>query len=466
VRRIIAARRSLLGYTEWTKPNYRRAAHLELTARYLEAVECGEVRRLMIFEPPQNGKSELGSIRFPAWAMARRPSRRIITASYGAELAHGFGRATRNCLDSEESREVFPGVSVAGDSKAAALWHTTEGGRLLAVGIGGGVTGHGADILLIDDPVKSREEAESKVYREKVWNWYKAEAYTRLAPDGAIVLTLTRWHDDDLAGRLLAEQEAEGDQWTVLRLPAIADSEADPLGRQPGEALWPARFPLPVLERIRGAIGERDWAALYQQRPAPAEGVIFKWFPRHEQAPPLASIVIGLDTAYTEAERSDYTAWTAWGIGRDRRAYWLDAGRIRGEIPEAERHIGMFYLMMRRRYPGLPVRAVVRKSVAIDRVAAQHLRDDKGVPVIPVRMPAGDMEALANVVAPDFEASRALLPALESPALREWLQEHKDYPAGAHDDYVATTVYALWYAFHNLPAPRRQTPLDLYEGED
>ncbi len=262
------ARRHLIDFTQYTNPLYRPAAHHRRICDRLEAIERGEIDRLMIFMPPRHGKSELASKRFPAWCLGREPKRQIIGASYNSDLATDFGRNVRNIVAEREFAEVFPEVSLAPDSRAANRLNTNHGGAYVAAGVGTAVTGRGADIALIDDPFKDREEADSERRRDLVWDWYRSTLFTRLTPGGAIVLIQTRWHEDDLAGRLLAH---DGAQWEVLELPAIDAA---------GEALWPKWYDLPTLERIRRTIGPREWSALYQQRPAPDEGTYFQrgWF--------------------------------------------------------------------------------------------------------------------------------------------------------------------------------------------
>jgi predicted phage terminase large subunit-like protein len=458
-RQALRARSHLLDFACYTMPTYERATHLEVVAGELEAIERGENDRLMVWLPPRHGKSELVSVRFPAWFEARNPSKSFITASYGGELASGFGRRARNVLAMARVREIFPDVSLAQDSKAANLWHTEQGGAFLAVGVGGGITGYGAHILNIDDPIKTRQEAESRTYRENVWQWYKSEAYTRLEPGGAIVLTLTRWHEDDLAGRLIAEMEAGGDRWRIIRLPALAE-DGDPLERAKGAPLWPSRFDLEALERIRQTLGSRDWAALYQQRPAPEEGVIFKWWPRYDALPDgTTELLIGIDTAYTEGDRADATACAAWAVGMDGKLRLIEAASWQVETPQAERGLRWFYEALKARFPRVPVRPLVRKKVAIDRIMAQHLRI-AGTPAITVDMPGGDKEVYAKMIAPEFEGERALIPSY-APWLEDWLKQHLDFPNGLHDDYVETTNVVLYYRSRR-PAFKPQPGISIY----
>ena len=296
------ARQSLLSFTEHTNPLHARAQHHEQLAARLEAVERGEIDRLMIFMPPRHGKSELASKRFPAWCLGRDPKRQIIAASYNSDLANDFGRNVRNLVAEPEFTQVFPGVTLAPDSQAAMRMNTNHGGTYVAAGVGTAVTGRGAHIALIDDPFKDREEADSERRRELVWDWYRSTLYTRLMPGGAIVIIATRWHEDDLAGRLL-EQEPE--QWDVLELPAI---------NKAGEALWPEWYDLTALERIKATIGPREWSALYQQQPQPDEGTFFKreWFREWGKLPELRYYGSS-DYAVTDGG-GDYTVHAVWGI--------------------------------------------------------------------------------------------------------------------------------------------------------
>lgn len=309
------ARAGLLAFTGYTNSAYAAAQHHERIAEALERVERGELKRLIIAMPPRHGKSELASRRFPAYALGRKADRQIIAASYGADLSLDFGREVRNIVASSEFAALFP-VTLAPDSRAANRWHTSEGGMYVAAGVGTAITGRGADILLIDDPFKDRQEADSETRRKAVWDWYTSTAYTRLMPGGAIVVIQTRWHDDDLAGRLLAQQAEGGDQWEVLSLPAI-DGE--------GEALWPARYPLDVLEQIRGVLPARDWNALYQQNPIPDDGDYFKaaWFGEYDDLPEKLTIYGASDYAVTDGD-GDWTEHGVFGVDFNSNVYVLD----------------------------------------------------------------------------------------------------------------------------------------------
>lgn len=308
------ARHGLLAFTQYTNPAYEPAPHHELIADALERVLRGECPRLMIAMPPRHGKSELASRRFPSFAMGLHPDKQIIAASYSSDLASDFGREVRNIVDSPEFGKLFP-VTLAQDSKAANRWHTSEGGMYVAAGVGTAITGRGADILLIDDPFKDRQEADSELQRQRVWDWYTSTAYTRLMPGGAIVVINTRWHDDDLSGRLLAEQEKGGDKWEVLSLPAINSS---------GEALWPAWYPLDRLEQIKNVLGARDWNSLYQQNPIPDDGDYFKsdWFGEYEVMPKVNTYGAS-DYAVTDGG-GDFTEHGIFGVDQNSNVYVRD----------------------------------------------------------------------------------------------------------------------------------------------
>ncbi len=486
IQQIGAAREDLLDFSVETYRRYQKAPHLRWVADELqtiertvvdrvfgrtsvEVLEPGYNDRLIIEMPPRHGKSELVSVRFPAWAICRNPWLQFISASYGDDLATEMGRKARNTITAQE---VFPNLKLRRDSQAKNLWHTTEDGQFLAVGIGSGVVGFGGHIITIDDPFKKREEAESLVLREKIWNWYSSEILTRQEPGAAIVVVMHRWHEDDLIGRLL---EQDAGSWRVIRLPALAEPD-DPLGREVGEALWPSRYPRKVLERRRAEVLPRDWASLYQQRPAPEEGHIFQWFPTYEPADlaAITDIVIGIDTAYTRKKASDFTAYAAWGTDRS-RAFLLEAGRTKAEAPVAERNIVAFYNTIKQRWPGKRVIVVYRVSVAIDRVAAQHLRAGVavsvpgrregdppqltrvGVPVQAVKTPAGNSkEELAVMTSSQFEGGRALIPKAGPRWLAEWKEEHITFP-GLHDDFVETTLVAHYKIFHQGVRGRKRS---------
>lgn len=313
------ARSSLIGFTEFTFPKYEAAEHHILIADHLEKVESGEIDRLMITMPPRHGKSELATRRFPAWFLGRNPDKDIISSSYNSDLANDFGRDVRNIVNEPSYKELFPDGGLASDSKAANRFATPKGGNYAAAGVGTAVTGRGAHVFIVDDPLKDREEANSEKRRDTVWNWYTSTAYTRLEDGGAVIVIQTRWHEDDLCGRLLAAEKAGKDKWVHLDLPALMPDNTP---------LWPEKYPLESLERIRDNIGSRDWSALYQQQPAPDEGALFKreWFRYYTDAPKELNIYAASDYAVTDSS-GDYTVHVIAGVDPDDNIYILDLWR-------------------------------------------------------------------------------------------------------------------------------------------
>ena len=304
-------------------------AHLALTRQYLDKVTRGEIDRLMIFEPPRHGKSEMVTVRYPVWRMERDQGMRVIVGAYSQTLANRFSRKSRRI-----ARERFPLLE---ERAAAEEWETTAGGGFRAVGVGAGVTGMGGHLIVIDDPVKNREEANSEAYRERCWSWYTDDLYTRLEPGGSIILIMTRWHEDDLAGHILASEEA-GD-WTVVSLPALAE-EDDPLGRALDEALCPERYDLGALARIRQTLGN-SFYALYQQRPQPPEGGMFKssWFVIRDMAPAavfFTALVRYWDKAATEGGGA-YSCGVL--IGKQNTGVFWVLDVVRGQWSAGEREI-------------------------------------------------------------------------------------------------------------------------------
>ena len=322
-----AARNSLIDFACYTKPDYRIGALHRTISDALARIETGDLKRLMIFTPPRHGKSELVSRRWPARFLGKFPTKQFISASYGQDLAGDFGRDVRNIVGSEEYRRIYPDVALSKDSAAKEKWHTTAGGIYISSSVGKGITGRGADILSIDDPVKDRSEAESETVRESTWNWYTSTAYTRLMPGGAVVLTMTRWHEDDLAGRLLDAAKDGGDQWEVINLPAINTD---------GTALWPEQYDRERLTEIEAAIGPRDWSALYMQEPKPLAGGLFKADligTTALDAVPNGATVRAWDLAATEQVGSRNPDWTV-GVKlrrtNDGKFIVLDVARMRG----------------------------------------------------------------------------------------------------------------------------------------
>lgn len=429
-------------------------------------VGCGCLMdRILIEAPPRHGKSELASVHFPAWFLGNEPDRRIIGTAYGADLARDFGRRARNVIQSTVYRSIFPGITVSQSSSAADEW-SLDGynGGYIAAGIGGPITGRGAHLLLIEDPVKNREDANSQIYRDKVWDWYTSTAYTRLEGRGLVIVIMTRWHEDDLVGRLLAEQQAgTGDRWHRITFPSLDER---------GEALWPEKFDVKTLIQIRNVIGARDFAALHMQRPTAEDGAVFRreWMERrwttlptdlplhtpppkptrdvveelHQRALPAEetysptrywNVIQSVDTAFKAGVGSDYSAIATWGTD-GKNYYLIDCWRGRVEYPELKLAIYSQFRSQRHR-PS----AILIEDQASGQSVVQDLRRNTNLPVIPVR-PGGSKESRADSIAPLFESGRVYLPA-RAPWIGDWISEHLAFPNGMHDDMVDTTSLAL-----------------------
>lgn len=422
-----AARENLLAYSIGMLPRYEVPPHIELLSSKLQAVECGEIKRLMVFMPPRHGKSNQASEIFPAWYLGRRPGHQVMFTTYAQDLADGFGRKVRNMVADPRHVRSFPESVLSDDSQSAKRFNTTAGGVYYAVGVGGPVTGRGADLLLIDDPLKNREEADSKLIRNKLWDWYTSTAYTRLMPGGAVVLVQTRWHEDDLAGRLLNGPE----QWEVINLPAVAESD-DALSREPGSALWPERYDEQALERIRSTIGEREFIALYQQRPAPLEGALFRrdWIARGKSPRAGVRIAMGVDLALSTKTSADYTAIVVMSRDEFGKLYVLDAVRERVDFPGALR---LIRLMAEKWGP----KSIAIEQVAFQAVVVQELLRQTTLPIRGVT-PDKDKVTRAQPLALRYEQGLVFHEQLPS-----WFEDELlAFPQGAHDDSVDALVYA------------------------
>ncbi len=368
------ARRELIEFSEYVAPWYRAAAHHRLVASYLQEVaryiiSGGRqgIGRLMIFEPPRHGKTEQVAQMFPAWLLGKRPDTRVILACYGADLAQKSSRAVRNYITSDRYKAIFGErsaldvpVEMSEDSRSASSWDLAapHRGGLVAAGVRGGLTGHGAHLSIIDDPYKDRKEAESENYRNDVGSWYGSSFYTRLEPAAAVVVQHTRWHKDDQAGRLLKAMLADplADQWTVLDLPALAHPQEfyavdeaqqraalaeglwlnreDPLGRDPGEPLWLEKYSAEKLAQIKANMDEadlRDWPALYQQQPIAEDGEFFARsdFDIVDSAPAGLRWVRYVDLAIAGKQTSDFNATVATAMDGEGTVYYRDMLRTR-----------------------------------------------------------------------------------------------------------------------------------------
>jgi len=330
----ILSRKRLLPFVERFNPDYLAGwVHKDICQRlekFSEQVANKESPRLMLFMPPRHGKSTLASVAFPAWHLGRHPDHEFISCSYSGSLAMSFSRKVRQLLREPVYKNVFEKSRLDKDSQSVESWQTTQGGGYVAAGVGGGITGKGANVLVIDDPVKNREDAESDNNRAATWDWYTSTAYTRLSPGGGILVILTRWHDDDLAGRLLKQAEDGADQWEVIRYPAIA--EIDENFRKQGESLHPERYNVDALEQIRKAIGPRDWSALYQQNPVSDEGDYFsrdmiRYYEYDEIDTAELNYYCAWDLAIGQRDRNDYSVGIVVGVDEYDNLYVVDVVR-------------------------------------------------------------------------------------------------------------------------------------------
>lgn len=430
------ARGNLTVFKQVLYRRYMRAGHLDLldraltqVSRYVETGGAGGIGRLVIEMPPRHGKTVTTSRFYPAWHLGRNPEHRVMLVSYGASLADKNSRAARNLIRSPYYQAIFPSVQLAADSRAVDSWDlsTVEGG-VDALGIGGGATGKGAHILIIDDPVKNRAEAESETYRDRTWEAFTSDLYTRLEPGGAIVIMSTRWHMDDLTGRAL---QMDGEDWKRLRFPALAEDD-DPLGRQEGDALWPARFPQDVLLGVQSALGSYEFASLYQQRPIARTGGLFDPLKIEivDHAPELERTVRFYDLAVTKKTTSDYTAGVKLGRAKDGRIVVLDVWRDRKELPDIHEAIVQNALIDGAE---TAIRLEAEKAGVIE--LAFLLRDRRlsghRIDAVP---PKGDKYTRAGPFASRVNGGQVLM--VRGAWNRAFLDELAVFPAGAHDDQV------------------------------
>lgn len=432
------------------------AAHHRLINQTLMEVDAGTKKRVMLFMPPGSAKSTYASVVFPTWFMGRRPGKNIITTSYGSTLAQRFGRKCRAITRSRQYAELFD-ARLNADNRAADDWSLTNGSTFMSGGILAGITGNRADGLVIDDPVKGREDADSPTIRAKTWEAYLTDLRTRLKPSGWIAIIQTRWHEADLSGRILPEtydgesgwvKARDGEWWYVISLQAQAERADDPLGRAPGEWLWTDWFPPAHWAQERITQGERNWSALYQQRPKPAEGAIIKraWPRRYrpDALPADVYFVHSWDTAVKPDQiTNDPSVGTVWAVSK--LGYFLvHVDRAWRDYPSLKHAIGD----LARAYP---CDAVLIEDKASGSSVIQDLRADSQLPVIAIE-PEGDKVTRLNAVSGLFEAGRVYLPSSAPDQAPAWLHDYErelfGFPLTTHDDQVDSTSQALRH-IHN-----------------
>jgi len=437
----ILARKRLLPFVEKFNADYQAGwVHKDICKRlekFSEDVAQGNSPRLMLFMPPRHGKSTLASVAFPAWHLGKNPQHEFISCSYSGSLAMSFSRKVRQLVREPNYKYIFEKTKLDKDSQSIESWLTTQGGGYVAAGVGGGITGKGANILLIDDPVKNREDAESENNREATWDWYTSTAYTRLSPGGGILVILTRWHDDDLAGKLLTASEEGADQWEVVKYPAIA--EENETYRKQGEALHPERYNLESLEMIQRAIGPRDWTALYQQNPVSDEGDYFnrdmvRYYEPDEIDYERLRYYTAWDLAIGQRDRNDFSVGVTVGIDEYDNMYVVDVIRGKYDGFELVEKILDFYEQWRpgivgieRGHIEMAIGPFLEKRVAERRLHSAYFKD--------LKVGRRDKEARARAIQGRMQQGKVYFPQ-DATWTGSMVAELLRFPNGVHDDQV------------------------------
>jgi len=413
--------------------------HLVAIRAHLKRVTIGAILRLMLQVPPRHGKSEMVTVRYAGYRLEMNPGLRVIVGAYSAFLAYKFSRKTR--------RIVGPRVPLSGERKAVDDWETLAGGSFRAVGVGGGVTGTGGDLIIVDDPIKNRQEANSEVYREKVHDWWTDDLYTRLEPDAAMILIMTRWHEDDIAGRIKQNRYGDAHEWCQINLPAVAEGTDDPLQRDIGEALCPERYDKEALARIKRVLGD-SFYALYQGRPIAGTGNIIKreWF-RYYSTQPAENETLGIiqswDVGNKENQLNDPSVCTTWAITRLGK-YLLHEYRERLVYPD----LRAAAVRLANQYSP---NAVLVEDKGNGTALIQDLRAHTQVPVVPIE-PLGEktMRLAAESVA--YECGQVYHPL---PANEPWVQDFEAelvaIPSAPNDDRGdSVSQFLKWIRIHGM----------------
>ena len=432
---------SFMDFVHKVWPNFIDGPHHSKMAAAFERVARGENKRLIINMPPRHTKSEFASYLLPAWFLGKFPQKKVIQTSHTAELAVGFGRKVRNLVDSDIYKSIFPNVGLQADSKAAGRWATNKGGDYFAIGIGGAVTGKGADILIIDDPHSEQEAALSETNPEiydKTYEWYTSGPRQRLQPGGSIIIVMTRWSKKDLTGQVLkAAAQRSGEDWEVIEFPAILPS---------GLPLWPDFWSLKELEALRQELPNSKWMAQYMQQPTSDVSAIIKrewWQMWEHEDPPMCEFTIqSWDTAFLKTERSDYCACTTWGVFYQENNVGVQVPHIillnsfkqRMEFPELKQTAFEHYkewdpdcLIVEAKASGAPLVFELRASG----IPVQEYTPSKG----------SDKIARLNSVADIFASGRVWVPTTHW--AEELVEEVASFPSGEHDDLVDSMTQAL-----------------------
>lgn len=433
------AQKEFLPFVQSVWPDFISGAHHKRIAKLFEAVARGEKKRVIINLGPRHTKSEFASYLLPAWFLGQFPKKKVMQISNTAELAEGFGRKVRNLVDSTEYKRIFPELELRNDSKAAGRWNTNHNGEYFASGVGGTVTGKGADLLIIDDPHSEGEavlaDFNPEIY-DKVYSWYTSGPRQRLQPGAAIIIVMTRWSLRDLTGQVLEHSSKNsGDKWEVIEFPAILPS---------GKPLWPEFWSLDELETVRREIPPRKWMAQYQQQPTSEANAIVKrewWQEWKEKDPPKPDfILMAMDTAFEKKTSADYSAIVVFGIWTNPEDYdqanliLLEAWRERLEFPDLKRRVIEFYkewepdgIIVEKKASGAPLIYELRRMG----IPVQEYTPSKG----------NDKITRLNAVADIFASGKVWAP--KTRWADELIDEVAAFPSGKHDDFVDATTLAL-----------------------
>lgn len=436
------AKEDFISFVNLMWPSFISGRHHQKMASAFERVASGELKRLIINMPPRHTKSEFASYLLPAWFLGKYPEKKVIQTAHTAELAVGFGRKVRNLIQSEDFQNVFSGITLSSDSKAAGRWNTNKRGDYFAIGVGGAVTGKGADLLIIDDPHSEQDAQQGQFNPEvydRVYEWYTSGPRQRLQPGGAIIVVMTRWSLRDLTGQIMKStgNKKGMDDWEVIEFPAIMPS---------GKPLWPEFWSMDELDALRAELPPSKWNAQYQQNPTSEEGALIKreWWREWDRPnpPPCEIILQSWDTAFLKTQRSDYSACTTWGVfyhpddtGRSQpNLIMLDAYKEKLEFPDLKRAAYEKYMEYE------PDQMIVEKK-ASGAPLIFELRA-MGIPVTEFTPSRGqDKIARANAVTDLFASGSIWHPPTQW--AHEVIEECAAFPSGEHDDYVDSTTQAL-----------------------
>ncbi len=460
LRKLDLAEKRFIPFVKHVWPEFIEGDHHRKIAKKFEDIANGKIKRLIVNMPPRHTKSEFASYLFPAWMVGKNPKLKVIQTTHTGELAVRFGRKMKNLVDTSEFAQVFEDCKIAADSKAAGRWETNKGGEYYAAGIGGAITGRGADLLIIDDP-HSEQDALSETAMDSAYEWYTSGPRQRLQPGGAIVIVMTRWSTKDLTGKLLnAQTEPKADKWEVVEFPAIMPSN---------NPVWPNYWKLEELEAVKASLSEAKWQAQWQQNPTSEEGSIIKreWWKewRKKDIPDLIHIIQSYDTAFSKKETADFSAITTWGVFypqyKGPHVILLDVRKGRWDFPELKK-------IALEEYKYWEPETVIIEAKASGTPLTHELRQ-VGVPVVNfVPSKGNDKHVRVNSVAPLFESGRVYYPADKRWA-EEVIEECAAFPYGEHDDLVDSTTQALMRFrqgnFINLPDDYQDEPRIMQQRE-